>query len=328
ACAMPRPIWPAPTTPTLRISMGPSSYDISSGAVNRHGLATSPGPDVRYGRAARRRRRARQPVDRGSVAWGTARAARDPREPRVALDRHQLGARRRRLRARRVGAESSDRRPCPRRHRWASARLRHPHARGGAPEPLPEPPVERRRRQLGVCLPGVERPLPVPRLPPAASREDRHGGGPGPEPRRALSRHAREPPAEDLARPHRADGMEAGPRDVPPRPRAVTGPCTAARLHGRPQLPGRHDHERGAAPRAGGARRRLRHGRLPARAPPRLVARRLRVCERLPSRRQAADASRIAALLLLAIASGYDSSSRLTLRAPRPPGSVRGFVHK
>src|SRR5206468_8561196 len=41
-----------------------------------------------------------------------------------------------------------------------------------------------------------------------------------------------------------------------------------------------------------------------------------------------ADASRSAALLLLAIASGYDSSSRLTLRAPRPPGSVRGFVHK
>src|SRR5207244_3537214 len=33
ACAMPRPIWPAPTTPTLRISMGPSSYDISSWAV-------------------------------------------------------------------------------------------------------------------------------------------------------------------------------------------------------------------------------------------------------------------------------------------------------
>src|SRR5439155_27180995 len=54
----------------------------------------------------------------------------------------------------------------------------------------------------------------------------------------------------------------------------------------------------------------------------------LRVCERIPSRRQAADASRIAALLLLAIASGYDSSSRLALRAPRPPGSVRGFIHK
>src|SRR6266404_2739852 len=40
-----------------------------------------------------------------------------------------------------------------------------------------------------------------------------------------------------------------------------------------------------------------------------------------------ADASRSAALLLLAIASGYDSSSRLALRAPRPHGSVRGFIH-
>src|SRR5437867_1895572 len=57
-------------------------------------------------------------------------------------------------------------------------------------------------------------------------------------------------------------------------------------------------------------------------------ARRLRGCERIPSRRRAADASRRAALLLLAIASGYDSSSRLARRAPRPPGSVRGFVHK
>src|SRR5204863_4822982 len=54
----------------------------------------------------------------------------------------------------------------------------------------------------------------------------------------------------------------------------------------------------------------------------------LRVCERIPSRRRAADASRRAALLLLAIAYGYDSSSRLARRAPRPPGSVRGFIHK
>src|SRR5206468_7609766 len=54
---------------------------------------------------------------------------------------------------------------------------------------------------------------------------------------------------------------------------------------------------------------------------------RLRVRERIPSRRRAADASRRAALLLLAIASGYDSSSRLARRAPRPPGSVRGFIH-
>src|SRR5438552_4554285 len=53
----------------------------------------------------------------------------------------------------------------------------------------------------------------------------------------------------------------------------------------------------------------------------------LRGCERIPSRRRAADASRRAALLLLAIASGYDSSSRLARRAPRPPGSVRGFIH-
>src|SRR6266403_23545 len=55
---------------------------------------------------------------------------------------------------------------------------------------------------------------------------------------------------------------------------------------------------------------------------------RLRVCKRIPSRRREADASRRAALLLLAIASGYDSSPRLARRAPRPPGSVRGFVHK
>src|SRR3989475_7277801 len=54
----------------------------------------------------------------------------------------------------------------------------------------------------------------------------------------------------------------------------------------------------------------------------------LRGCERIPSRRRAADASRRAALLLLAIAYGYDSSSRLARRAPRPPGSVRGFIHK
>src|SRR2546428_1796264 len=53
----------------------------------------------------------------------------------------------------------------------------------------------------------------------------------------------------------------------------------------------------------------------------------LRGCERIPSRRRAADASRRAALLLLAIACGYDSSSRLARRAPRPPGSVRGFIH-
>src|SRR5207249_9297218 len=37
------------------------------------------------------------------------------------------------------------------------------------------------------------------------------------------------------------------------------------------------------------------------------AAGKLRVCERIPSRRRAADASRRAALLLLAIASGYDS---------------------
>ena len=55
---------------------------------------------------------------------------------------------------------------------------------------------------------------------------------------------------------------------------------------------------------------------------------RLRGCERIPSRRRTADASRRAALLLLAIASGYDSSSRLARRAPRPPGSVRGFIHE
>src|SRR5205823_8717939 len=58
----------------------------------------------------------------------------------------------------------------------------------------------------------------------------------------------------------------------------------------------------------------------------------LRVCERIPSRRRAADASRRAALLLLAIAPGYASPislrGRLARRAPRPPGSVRGFVHK
>src|SRR5437879_4119815 len=57
------------------------------------------------------------------------------------------------------------------------------------------------------------------------------------------------------------------------------------------------------------------------------VGPRLRGCERIPSRRRAADASRRAALLLLAIACGYDSSSRLARRAPRPPGSVRGFIH-
>src|SRR3989475_2150471 len=53
----------------------------------------------------------------------------------------------------------------------------------------------------------------------------------------------------------------------------------------------------------------------------------LRGCERIPSRRRAADASRRAVLLLLAIASGYDSSSCLARRAPRPPGLVRGFIH-
>src|SRR5437867_5304890 len=82
-----------------------------------------------------------------------------------------------------------------------------------------------------------------------------------------------------------------------------------------------------------GVTKRATNGTLPA--PPWTCAgcgcwasRRLRGCERIPSRRRAADASRRAALLLLAIASGYDSSSRLAGRAPRPPGSVRGFVHK
>src|SRR5207248_10419741 len=49
--------------------------------------------------------------------------------------------------------------------------------------------------------------------------------------------------------------------------------------------------------------------------------------ERGPSRRWAADASRRAALLLLPMASGYDSSSRLARRALRPPSSVRGFIN-
>src|SRR5206468_10595838 len=52
----------------------------------------------------------------------------------------------------------------------------------------------------------------------------------------------------------------------------------------------------------------------------------------MPSRRRAADASRRAVLLLLAIAPrlclAYISLGRLARRAPRPPGSVRGFVHK
>src|SRR5207249_8024306 len=56
----------------------------------------------------------------------------------------------------------------------------------------------------------------------------------------------------------------------------------------------------------------------------------LRVCERIPSRRRAAEASRRAALLLLAIAPGYASpisfEGRLARRAPRPPDSVRGFA--
>src|SRR5213076_613746 len=58
---------------------------------------------------------------------------------------------------------------------------------------------------------------------------------------------------------------------------------------------------------------------------------RLRGCERIPSRRRTADASRRAALLLLAIAPrlclAYISLGRLARRAPRPPGSVRGFIH-
>src|SRR5439155_332396 len=62
------------------------------------------------------------------------------------------------------------------------------------------------------------------------------------------------------------------------------------------------------------------------------IGRGLRVCERIPSRRRAADASRRAALLLLAIAPrlcpAYISLGRLARRAPRPPGSVRGFIHK
>src|SRR5437762_14390449 len=59
---------------------------------------------------------------------------------------------------------------------------------------------------------------------------------------------------------------------------------------------------------------------------------RLRGCERIPSRRRTADASRRAALLLLAIAPrlclAYISLGRLARRAPRPPGSVLGFIHK
>src|SRR5207249_3969196 len=51
----------------------------------------------------------------------------------------------------------------------------------------------------------------------------------------------------------------------------------------------------------------------------------------MPSRRREADASRRAALLLLAIAPrlclAYISLGRLARRAPRPPGSVRGFIH-
>src|SRR5207302_4686853 len=62
-----------------------------------------------------------------------------------------------------------------------------------------------------------------------------------------------------------------------------------------------------------------------------IAAARLRGCERIPSRRRAADASRRAALLLLAIAPrlclAYISLGRLARRAPRPPGSVRGFIH-
>src|SRR5207302_5086605 len=62
-----------------------------------------------------------------------------------------------------------------------------------------------------------------------------------------------------------------------------------------------------------------------------IAAARLRGCERIPSRRRAADASRRAALLLLAIAPrlclAYIFWGRLAQRAPRPPGSVRGFIH-
>src|SRR5438445_5890680 len=53
--------------------------------------------------------------------------------------------------------------------------------------------------------------------------------------------------------------------------------------------------------------------------------------QRIPSRRRAADASRRAVLLLLAIAPrlclAYISLGRLARRTPRPPGSVRGFIH-
>src|SRR5437667_10009139 len=54
----------------------------------------------------------------------------------------------------------------------------------------------------------------------------------------------------------------------------------------------------------------------------------LRGCERIPSRRRAADASRRAALLLLAIAPGYASpiSPRGALRGGRL--GHRGFIHK
>src|SRR5204863_5823328 len=62
-----------------------------------------------------------------------------------------------------------------------------------------------------------------------------------------------------------------------------------------------------------------------------IAAARPRGCERIPSRRRTADASRRAALLLLAIAPrlclAYIFWGRLARRAPRPPGSVRGFIH-
>src|ERR671931_1480952 len=109
---------------------------------------------------------------RGALRRRVARAAPDARLALVALDRGPLGHDRRRPRPGRPLAESADGRGSPLRHRRPGTRARRPHARGRAPDAAAGPTLERPGRKLALCLSGVERPPPLPSLPPPAPRED------------------------------------------------------------------------------------------------------------------------------------------------------------
>src|SRR5207245_76916 len=126
-------------------------------------------------------------------------------------------------------------------------------ARGGAA-------LERPCRQLAVRVSRVERPLPVPPLPPPAPREDLDGERSRPAARCAVPGVAREHAAEDLARSLGPDGLEALEGDRAPRPGPLQGARQAELRRRARRARGGRGHERRAARRA---RARRSPGALP-----------------------------------------------------------------